>query len=138
MNPIVGRQATAQIVGPNGPIDCGKWDEVNFDKDAVETETNKPIDGSIEHLVLGIDALGGTLSRGYYDSNIAQIIWDTMHPGNVDPPRLIVLITERFNDGTTRLRMYKNVLFTKSGQRIPRGRVTETIDWVAEDMEFLT
>ena len=134
---IVSRQVTAQVVGPDGPVDAGKWDEVTF-ADEIETLEHKPLDGSTEYLVEGFK-YGGTLKRGVYDPTIAQIVWDLAHPGTQDPPRHLLLVTENYNDGSVEQRLYKEVLFTKRGESIARGApVTEDIDWLAEDMERLT
>ncbi len=133
---IVSRQATAQIVGPSGPVDVGKWDEVTSNQE-LETIEHKPIDGSTEYLVEGAK-YSGTLKRGEYDGVLAQIVWDTAHPGITDPPRHILVVTTKYNDGTVRMKMYKEVLFPKLGESVSRGNyVTEDLDWVAEDMEIL-
>lgn len=134
---IVTRQVTGQVVGPNGPVDVGKWSEVTT-SDEIETLEHKSLDGNTEHLVEGYK-YSGTLKRGVYDPSMAHILWDLAHPGNSDPPRHLLLITEKYNDGATEMRLYKEVLFTKRGENIARGSpVTEDIDWVAEDMEVLT
>lgn len=134
---IVSRQATATLVGPNGPVDVGKWDEVTT-SDEIETIEHKTLDGKTEHLVEGFK-YSGTLKRGTYDPNLAVILWDLAHPGNQDPPRHLLLVTERFNDGSVENQLYKDVLFTKRGRSIARGApVTEDVDFVAEDMERLS
>ncbi|MGB3341327.1 MAG: hypothetical protein WBB37_07595 [bacterium] len=134
---IVTRQVTAQVVGPNGPVDVGKWSEVTT-SDEIETLEHKPLDGSTEHLVEGYK-YSGTLKRGVYDPSMAHILWDLAHPGSNDPPRHLLLLNEKYNDGSVEQRLYKEVLFTKRGESIARGApVTEDIDWVAEDMESLT
>ena len=134
---IVARQVTAQVVGPNGPVDVGKWDEVTT-SDEIETLEHKPIDGTTEHLVEGYK-YSGTLKRGVYDPVMAHIVWDLAHPGSADPPRHLLLISETYNDSSVEQRLYKEVLFTKRGESIARGApVTEDIDWIAEDMEVLT
>lgn len=134
---IVSRQVTGQIIGPDGPVDCGKWDEITLPSE-IEMLEHKTLDGKTEYLVEGFK-YSGTLKRGVYDPTIAHIIWDLAHPGDVDPPRHLVLVTEKYNDGSIEQRLYKEVLFTKSGETIARGApVTEDIDWVAEDMEVLT
>jgi len=133
---IVSRQATILVVGANGPVDCGKWSEVTINNE-LEVLEHKPLDGSTEYLVEGA-IHSGTLKRGVYDPVIAQIVWESAHPGTNDPPRHLLLITEHYNDGSIGMRMEKEVLFKKHGESIARGApVTEDIDWVAEDEEYL-
>lgn len=134
---IVSRQAVAQVVGPNGPVDVGKWDEVAI-KDVDEIIEHKPLGDKTQYL-WEATTYTGTLKRGFYDLTLAKLIYDYQHPGVTDPPRLILLITNNFNDGTTELRMYKEVLLKNRGESVSRGSyITEDLEWVAEDMEILT
>jgi hypothetical protein len=134
---IVARQVTAQLVGPNGPVDVGKWDEVTT-SDEIKTIEHDTLDGKTEYLVEGFK-YAGTLKRGIYDPSLAHIVWDLAHPGNSDPPRHLLLVTEKYNDGSVEMQLYKEVLITKRGRSIARGApVTEDLDWAAEDMEVLT
>lgn len=134
---IVSRQVTAQVVGPDGPVDVGKWSELTF-ADEIESLEYKPIDGTTEYLVEGFK-YGGTLKRGTYDPGLAHLLHDLAHPGDADPPRHLLLLTEKYNDGSVDMRLYKEVLITKRGETVGRGApVTEDLDWVAEDMEVLT
>lgn len=134
---IVSRQATAQIVGPAGPVDVGKWDEVTISNE-IETLEHKPIDGTTEYLVEG-QKYSGTLKRGEYDGGLAELLFNTAHPGETDPARHLLVVTTKYNDGSTQVKLFKEVLFSKLGESIARGNVvTEDLDWVAEDMEILT
>ena len=134
---IVARQVLAQVVGPGGPVDVGKWDEVTT-SDEIEILEHKPIDGSVEHLVEGYK-YSGTLKRGVYDPAMAHIAWELAHPGSADPPRHLLLISETYNDGSVEQRLYKEVLFTKRGESMARGApVTEDIDWVDPDSGEIT
>jgi len=133
--PIVGRNVIAQVIGPNGPVEVGKWEECPLNIE-VETEEYKPIDGSREVLVLG-NRYSGTLKRGHYDFTLAQEVWKLANPGNEDPPRLILLMTIKYNDGTVAQAMFKEVIFTKISIGVTRGIIKEDIDWEAEEMEIL-
>jgi hypothetical protein len=133
--PITGRQAVAQIIGPNGPVDVGTWDEVHI-ADADEFTEHKPLDGKTYQIYAG-SSYGGTLKRGLYDHVLAKMIWDMQHPGTADPPRLILLVTDYFNDGTTSLRMYKEVVIMNRKEDTMRDKITEDLDWKAEDVEYL-
>jgi len=133
---IVSRQVIAQIIGPDGPVDVGKWQEITVNEE-LETLEYKPTDGTTEYLVEGFK-YAGTLKRGEYDPTLARMIWNLMHPGTDDPPRHILLVVTKYNDGTVVKEMYKEVLITKRGRSIGRGApVTEDLDWVAEDKEEL-
>lgn len=133
---IVSRQIISQVVGSSGPVDCGKWDEVTYNSELKMLE-HEPLDGSTEYLVEG-NKYAGTLKRGVYDGVLAELVWNTAHPGTTDPPRHILVVTDIYNDGTVQVKMFKEVLFSKLGTSISRGSVvTENLDWVAEDMEIL-
>lgn len=135
MRPIVGRQAIAQLVGPEGPIVVGQWEEVRV-REEVESEDLTPIDGSHVYVVIG-RRFSGSLSRGYYDANLAGAIWKNLYPNSSDPPRLVLLVTERFNDGKVRQTLYKEVLLTSRERSITRGIIKESLDWQAEEAEEL-
>lgn len=133
---ITGRQVKAMVIGPNGPIEVGRWEEATV---TLETETDeaKLMDGSVEVVVTG-KKYSGTLKRGHYDAALAEETNRVMNPGSDDPPRLMLLMTLKYNDGTVKQALFKEVLFTKWGFNASRGMVTEDVDWVAEDMEWVS
>ncbi len=133
--PIVGRQVVAQVIGPDGPVEVGRWEEcpVNIE---VETEEYKPLDGTREIVITG-NRYSGTLRRGHYDFTLAQTVWELANPGSDDPPRHVLLMTIKYNDGTTAQAMFKEVVFTKISIGVARGVIKDDIDWEAESMEIL-
>lgn len=134
--PITSRQVIAQVVGPNGPVDCGKWEsgKCTHKMDVVDY---KPTDGTTQHLVEGYD-YSGSLSRGVFDARLAALIWNQMHCGTSDPPRLMLLFSHVLNEDPTVVYVAKEVLITNLDVGWQRGQpVKEDLTFVAEELEIV-
>jgi len=134
--PITSRQVEAQMIGPNGPVNLGKW-ESGRAQHKMDEIAYKPTDGTTIHLVEGCD-YGGSLSRGVFDARLAQLVWNQMHPGTSDPPRLMLLFSHVLNEDPTVIYVFKEVLLTNLDVGWQRGQpVKEDLTFVAEELEIV-
>lgn len=133
---ITSRQVIAQLVGPNGPVQLGKWETGRL-QCKMDEIAYKPTDGTTQHLVEGYD-YGGSLSRGLFDVRLAQLVWNQMHPGTSDPPRIMLLFSLILNEDPSVVMVVKEVLLTNLDMGWQRGQpVKEDLTFVAEELEIV-